>query len=314
MTRDNKQERLDAATRTVLVDQITVEVVRALDAASVASILLKGPTFAALLYPTGGRSYGDTDLLVAPDDLSAAGKVLTELGFTNTSDGLHSTEHAFAREFVRVRDERRDIVDLHWGLDPGGDPREAWRLLSRETEAMPLGPITVMSLNTAGRALHVALHAAQHGLMGPQPADSGGQTGEDLRRALAVIPEPLWAKAAALATAIGSVDAFGFGLRMTPAGSALATRLNLATDRPAAWRFGGSGQVPRGAARLARFHDAPTRRAKVGVLARGAFPSRAHVRHSARTRLGQRFVVFGYLEYWRIAASGLAHAARFNRR
>ena len=63
------------------VDEVTAEVVRALDAAGVRAIVLKGPATVDWLYgPAADRVYADTDLLVAPGELTRAGEVLAGLG------------------------------------------------------------------------------------------------------------------------------------------------------------------------------------------------------------------------------------------
>lgn len=308
-------DRTAAATRTLLVDRVTVEVVGALQDARVESIVLKGPTFSALLYPHGGRLYGDTDLLVAPHDVERAARVLAGLGFVAPSAGLARSEHGSALEFIRASRRRgRELVDLHWAIDPGHDAAHAWRVLWTETEPMPVGPVIVTALNVSGRALHVALHAAHHGLLGPEPDERGGQTGEDLRRALALLGEDVWRDAVDLARAIGSEDALALGLRMTTDGAALADRMGLTTVEPDLWRFAGAGTVPRGAKRLDRVRAATGLGAKAGVLARGAIPSPAHARLKARSRLGRRWLVVAYGEYWWVAVTRLVGGARYVRR
>lgn len=68
------------AVRVLAVDRVTAEVVPALAAVGIRPILLKGPSIARWLYPSGGRSYGDTDLLVPPADFARAGSVLERPG------------------------------------------------------------------------------------------------------------------------------------------------------------------------------------------------------------------------------------------
>src|SRR5689334_21340073 len=69
--------------------RVDAEALRALDAlsdAGVPGLLLKGAALARMLYGTGeARSYYDVDLLVAPEALTAARRVLADLGYTNVS-------------------------------------------------------------------------------------------------------------------------------------------------------------------------------------------------------------------------------------
>lgn len=55
---------LVAAAWTLSCDRIAAEVTSALRHAAIPTILLKGPSIARWLYPSGGRHYIDTDILV----------------------------------------------------------------------------------------------------------------------------------------------------------------------------------------------------------------------------------------------------------
>ena len=72
--------------------------------------------------------------------------------------------------------------------------------LSAGTERQRVGGIKVEVLRPAARALHVALHAAQHGSRASKPT-------EDLRRALALLDDDLWHEAAVLAAHIQALPA-----------------------------------------------------------------------------------------------------------
>lgn len=203
---------------------VSVEVATALHAAGVDNMLLKGPTFARWLYEEGEpRDYGDTDLLVPLDGMAPAETVLSELGFKKWVDSadqppqrLHA--HGWARHHGAV-------VDLHWTLVGVEVSAESlWRELTRRTETQEVAGRLLKCMDTAARALHVALHAAQHGVRQPRPRD-------DLRRALARCDEPTWEEAATLARRLEATSAFGTGLRLLPEGSELADRLALPPNR-----------------------------------------------------------------------------------
>ncbi|MFL5782414.1 MAG: nucleotidyltransferase family protein [Thermoleophilaceae bacterium] len=77
------------AMRTLRVDALTAEVLRALEDAGCRSILLKGPSFRRELYDAGSpRPYADSDLLVSPADLERAGAAVAALGFRLAADAL----------------------------------------------------------------------------------------------------------------------------------------------------------------------------------------------------------------------------------
>lgn len=302
--------RLRAARGTLLVDATTVEVTRALNAVGIQPILLKGPTFASWLYPEGGRTYTDSDLLVRSTDVPAAEASLSRLGFVATQAGYAPSERDIESSTYSRRGtvEAPNIVDLHWNLHLARDPDLTWSVLHAEVQEMSLGGTPITILNVPARALHVAIHAAQHGLMGPQRFERGGQTGEDLRRALRVVARGDWIEAKRLASAIGASDAFAFGLRLDPTGAALADELSLDVGEPELWRFRNPFEVPRGASSFHRLVAAPTVNEKTAVLFRAIVPSRARVRRVANSSMGRASLVGAYVEYWFDAARAIVPA------
>jgi len=89
MTPDRARAR---AARALNIDRVTAEVAVAMVAAGIAYVVLKGPSIARWLYPTNGRTYCDTDLLVPPAEFERAGAVLRSLGFAPQNDGFHPFE------------------------------------------------------------------------------------------------------------------------------------------------------------------------------------------------------------------------------
>src|SRR5262245_58781875 len=188
------------------LDLLAAEVVTGLDAAGVPSILLKGPAIARWLYPGGGRVYGDIDLLVEPGLRPQAEAVLARLGFVDTQPGESPLECSDrSRSWARGE---HDTIDLHVSLE-GADKRidRAWGALFENTEEQRIGGRDITVLNPAGRALHIALHACQHGMHEAQPVG-------DLERALGRLEPEVWVDAYTLARRLRAVDAFGAGLRL----------------------------------------------------------------------------------------------------
>jgi hypothetical protein len=203
-------------------DLVTAEVLGALGEAGVRAMLVRGPAIARWLYDDeGARSYGDVDLLVAPDDVSRAEQVLAELGFTDqTVEGLLSEDRpTHAHPWGRERDGAS--VDLHSTLVGIGAKGGVWDTFAgHETDSIEVAGTRVEIPAPAGRALVVALHAAQHGSRVEKPL-------VDLQRALARVGDPVWDDAASLARRLDATDAFAAGLRLLPEGRALARRLGL---------------------------------------------------------------------------------------
>ena len=210
--------------RNLAVDRVTLEVLGALEDRGLDAILLKGPAHARWLYdPPHLRTYSDTDLLVAPDVVDDAEEVLARLGFElpdiYSDDDRPGHEHAWVRRRDGVR------VDLHWNLVGATvDDATAWSVLSTAGAPMDLHGKSVTVLSPEGRALHVALHAAQHG-------SELGTAIDDLTRALS-LDESIWARAGELAEKLGAAVSLSAGLRLDPRGAAIADSLQLPSDIP----------------------------------------------------------------------------------
>jgi hypothetical protein len=215
---------LAAAAVGLAIDAATAEAVVALRAAGIRSILLKGPSFDALLYDEDEpRPYSDIDLLVRARDFPRAAEVLRGLGYRERAGREPSGTIEHARVWVRASDRR--YLDLHHtlgGIDSSGvDP---WDLLARDTDRMSILHAEVEILSEPARALHVALHAAVAEPTTQKPTI-------DLSRALERLPIATWEEAASLAARLGADWAFEAGLRRLPAGAELATRLDLSPER-----------------------------------------------------------------------------------
>jgi hypothetical protein len=280
---------------TLLVDQVTAEVIAALRERQVASILLKGPSIAAWLYADGTlRPYNDCDLLVAPDRLPAAQAVLRELGFRDRNAPL---EHPRLESHAWVRG--RDNVDLHTTLiGIGALPRVVWGVLSGITLTQQVAGIEVQALDSTALALHVVLHAAQHGPTDPKPL-------EDLSRAIHAVPRDRWSEVAALADRLHAIDAFSVGLRFLPEGDELASWLELPPPRSAD-AFLRIDRVPLA---LAFEHLATTAgaRARMSLVLRELFPTPAFMRWwSPLARRGRLGLVLTYCRrpVWLIIHAG----------
>jgi hypothetical protein len=219
-----RRSALIAAGAGLAVEATTAEVAGALRRAGIRTILLKGPSFARWLYgPESTRLSVDVDLLVAPADRAAAEAVLSRLGFspfpTNVAGG--EVKHAYCWE----RGLDAITVDLHLTLPSVGvSSEDAWRVLSADTERLMVGGIPVEVLSPAARAMHAALHAAQHG-----PGFSGPLT--DLQRALERLPPDVWHEAATLALRLEADSLFAAGLGLLDPGRSVLARLGLSERR-----------------------------------------------------------------------------------
>jgi hypothetical protein len=208
------------------VDQVTAALTTQFETHGVASILLKGPGFEALLYDVAdGRFYRDTDLLVQVRDRARAEQLLVDSGFERidrAEPGLGPAPK-YARTFRRARDGA--IVDLHWRLSGAtAPPGQVWSTLSEHVTTLEVGGRPVSVLDAAASAMLVALHSAHHGTGRPK-------TLTDVEHAVARLDRSTWEGARSLADALGASEPFAAGLRLTSAGDELADSLRL--ERPA---------------------------------------------------------------------------------
>ncbi len=177
-------------------------------------LLLKGRAFAELLYADGSpRPYVDCDLLVPAALGARARAVLTDLGFVAHSGAVHS--QAWHRDVDRV------WVDLHHTLPQlDADPDRVWAVLWPRATSLTVGGAPTSVLDPAAAALLAALHLVHHGPQSAAPR-------QDLERAIDQLGEDCWGRAAELARELEAEAALGTGLRLVPAGVAVAERLGL---------------------------------------------------------------------------------------
>lgn len=262
---------------TLAVDAAIAEVTGSLAAADVPSVVLKGPSLAGWLYSDGTpRSYDDGDLLVAPADAAKAAEVLRNLGFGGGVD-----------EMPWVRGGQK--IDLHTTLESAGAaPDHVWAVLSRRTQEASVGGAAVRFLDEPARAMHVALHAAQHGAAIGKPLI-------DLRRATAQAPLATWRSALELARELEAEAPFAAGLRLDSGGAGIADQLGATTELPLAVRLAAASPA-RGAWGIEHLRTAPGLRGKAAFLARRLVPApeylRAESRLAHRGRLGLALAYF----------------------
>ncbi len=259
------------------LDAAATEALAVFAAAGIDAILLKGPALAHALYAPEHRPYSDVDLLVAPDRVDAARDALTGLGYRSTSDGLgiddvggSADADAWAR--AAIGEDAGLMIDLHWRLPGASAPAEvAWTALVARRAWIEVAGARTPTLDAAGLAVHVALHAAQHG-------GRDGKPMEDLERAARRWALPVWRDAARLAAQLDAGAVFAAGLRLTMSGTALAGELGLPASAEAAWEIERRFDRPRGTFHLDALASAPTWRARASILRRSVLPTRAWVR------------------------------------
>jgi hypothetical protein len=290
----NPLERLVAA-RTLAVDLQTAMITDLFEANGIDSILLKGPAVANWLYQGGPvRAYGDSDLLVSPENWERAQELIRGLGYVDALGPLAHPRMESITSHSWVRGEQN--VDLHcsiWGI--GADPATVWAALSARTVPMQVGGREVRVLAPAPRALHLGLHAAQHGR-------EAGKTQNDLTFAIEQLSDEVWREAAELAAELDATGVFATGLLANERGAALADLLGISGERSVVAALA-SSPVPlaQGFQQLA---NTPGLRAKVGLIVHELFPTPNFMRWwSPLARRGALGLAAAYL--WRPVWFGL---------
>jgi Uncharacterised nucleotidyltransferase len=292
------------------LDAGLAEVALALERARVRCVLLKGPAIAGWLYGPGElRKYRDIDLLVGEHQLGAAERVLARLGFAR---GAEPDPVLRVDRWHRVWQRKPDgaVVELHWTLVGARvSAKEVWSVLGERTDQIVVEGTPVSALSLPARAMHLALHAAQHGGV--------GRPREDLERGIGRLEFGVWQQARDLAARVDAMSPFAAGFRSCPAGAELEERLGL--PEPNVY-WGMRARAPEGAGRLWYLRHAQTWRdrwrlvvwflpqtrddaAPAGLLAtihdiaRAAGVALARLRGAIRPRRGR-------LAAWRFTRSG----------
>jgi hypothetical protein len=303
----------DTRERARRLDAAAADIFKAFSAAHIDALLLKGPALAALLYKRGEvRGYSDIDLLVAPHHLARARARLGALGYEKTGDELGIVDVAgvaHAESWVAAGpDATYLLIDLHLWLSGSRAPAAvAWdRLAARRTEIELCGRM-VPVLNVEGQAMHLALHAAQHG-------SSYVRGQQELAVALERWPLPVWEEAAALAAEIDAVDAFAAGLRLLPRGVELGMALGLPATDQLDWEIRHAASRPRGTFHLQALANRRGLLGRAELLRHALLPSRDWIaREHPWVRRAGATVVLGYLVHF-VRAPGWAIRAWWFRR
>lgn len=158
----------DATRHALMVQVLEVARVRALlSEAGIRSLSFKGPALA--VQTTGdpaARGRGDIDLLISPDQVVNAHRVLCSHGWalrtgSEVEPGTWAWDHVLRSFNAFTYDGSTAAIDLHWRLDPTLDAlpdfEEAW---SRH-EVVDVGGVAIPTLGRADVFGHASLHAAK---------------------------------------------------------------------------------------------------------------------------------------------------------
>ncbi|MGI8730713.1 MAG: nucleotidyltransferase family protein [Solirubrobacteraceae bacterium] len=301
-------------------DDLEAGMVAILDAFApfgVQPFVLKGPVLARLLYTADEhRGYIDIDLLVAPHDMPRARQALSGMGCLNALElrGIRDVAGSLHSDTWLLRKEFSDgpgamMIDLHWRL-PGCEapPEVAWKALAARQTTLEIHGRDVAVLDRGGLALHLATHAASHGPDALKPMG-------DLARGIDRWPPEVWRSAARLAHEVQATPMLAAGLRLIPAGAALAESLELPSGDEVAWEVRHRDERPRGTFHIDALAQARTAGERLAVLRHALLPPAAWIKwEDSRSMRGTTHLVRGYVRHLRRAPRLAASAWRLHRR
>jgi hypothetical protein len=273
---------LNAAAVNLANDAATAEILDKLSHAGIRAIVLKGPPLKRWLYPAAvPRPSMDIDLLVRWTDLEVIGAALKAVGWRYLGIDAVGDDRPHCHVW-ECRDNGM-LLELHRSIAGVGVPGDrAWEILSDKTETVRIDGVTAEVLALPARAMHVALHAAQHG-------PGLGRTLDDLDLALERLPEQVWQDAAGVARRLQALPAFAAGLALADTGQDLIERLGVSVDIPTEVLVRAHGAPPT-AEGLAWLLGRPGALAKAKFVLRHVVPPvgymRVWSRLARRNRLG----------------------------
>ena len=265
---------VERAAYTLALDAAAAEVVGALEARDIPSVLIKGPATVHWLYADepGVRPYADIDLLVDPSSFKEAENVLEALGFAHEHGGYRVDKQTWMHDSAWGRPGPPPAyVDLHRGFHGVGDWKAFWSVMDAHTDVINVGGRAVRIPDLSGCALVVALHDSSTGRT--------ERSATDLRRAVSTLDDDVWREAARRAERVDARPSLVLALTMNDEYRRLVYRLGLPTALPAdvATRSLVASGVPAGQADRAwalqhRLGAAREWRGKIRVLGEIMFP------------------------------------------
>lgn len=261
----------------LMLDHVAGVTTTRLAAAGIPAILLKGAAIATWIYAEGeARPYRDVDLLVPPSRFDAAQAVLGGLGYVNPLAGAADCE--YGSNELRLVGPLGVCVDLHHALIGVPEPARAWERLYARSTTLHVGGSEVRVLDVEARAMHLPLHAIQDG-----PVDVKAM--DDLARGVERLALASWRGAADLAAELGAMGPFAAGLRLLPAGAALAEQLSLPQVVNVDLTMRARSDPPE-AFLIEQLVQLPDARARAALLWRKLFPTTVYLK--SQYRLAER--------------------------
>ena len=276
---------------TLAVDLTTAAVWQPFSEHGIEAILLKGPSISRWLYADEHlRDYADTDLLIHPNQFSAAVRLLRSAGAEPTAAKVPDVDPRAAIE-VSLRHPTTGVaIDLHRtiaGLE--SDAEAVWTRWSSGATTMLVGGRDVLVPDEACRLLHICLHAA---------IDQGAsaRTARDLHVALQTRTFGEWEAAADVARELGGEQVMRVGLELEPEGRELAEKLGLPRATSVAAHLLRRGLPNEAVAGQFLTSNAPST-AKIAWLHRRWAAPREDVRRWAAAR-GVQGTIPAYASWW----------------
>lgn len=147
-----------ASSRGLLLTSELLRLLKRWEAAGVQAIPFKGPALAASLYGDPAlRHFDDLDVLVRPQDFTAAKQVVFALGYQPKE------RHKFHESFVLARGNSEIVVELHWNImDEDFPMRLDIDGIWKRRAAFALGGAKTTTLAPEDLLLFLCVHGSRH--------------------------------------------------------------------------------------------------------------------------------------------------------
>jgi hypothetical protein len=148
--------------RSVILVQRLGEVLHELESQNIASLVLKGPVFAEILYQSPAlRPFEDLDLLIRPEDMKRAADILKKNDFREITSERERRflKSGFHRKF---RTSQGVVVELHWELlHPDFSALPASALWEKAQTKMLYGK-SINTISDTDQFIYACIHLAKH--------------------------------------------------------------------------------------------------------------------------------------------------------
>ncbi|MDJ1171852.1 nucleotidyltransferase family protein [Roseofilum sp. BLCC_M154] len=158
------------ACRNLSLTQELIKIIQCFETAKIPVVAFKGPVLAQTVYQNlGFRQFVDLDILIPPDCVSKASKLLIEQGYEPQFEfqGWQENRYTQIRPEHNFYSSEKDLsIDLHWSLISSAlsfheNPQLIWEDKNYQ-DRVKLGNKKILTLSPEALLLFLCVHGAKH--------------------------------------------------------------------------------------------------------------------------------------------------------